>query len=99
MPYYGYLSVELKLLRQGHGEDSSGQPGSGFGVEVERTLRIEEPRQDAEHEAALAKIGTAIRELLDEDVMHGLQERWQLATEKMSVKQMQDALAVLEGRG
>lgn len=108
--YYGYIEVEVRLLRQGHGEDSSGEPGSGFAVEASRTVRIEEynaryigrsaPFGEAVVAAAcdeeMDRVAQAIREVLDEDGMADLQERWRTATENLDADKMRAALEVLE---
>jgi hypothetical protein len=108
--YYGYIEVEVRLMRQGHGEDSSGEPGSGFAVEASRTVRIEAynakyigrpaPVEFAIEAAAcdeeLDRVAKAIREVLDDDGMAELQERWRTATENLDADKMKAALAVLE---
>lgn len=106
MPYHGYVEVEVRLLRQGHGADSSGDPGSGYAVEQSKTVRIEE--RDA-HAATIGndvmvadKLGervvAAIREVLDADESLDLEERWSYAVERATPESKRKALELLEGR-
>src|SRR4051794_31987514 len=103
MAYNGYVEVEVRLLRQGHGTDSSGEPGSGYAVEQACTVRIEE--EDARGFAtapamvpgrAASTIRSAIRDMFDQDDRYELSERWKRATVDMSAEQMRRALEVLE---
>lgn len=103
VPYYGWIEVEVRLLRQGHGEDSSGTPGSGHAVEASRTVRLEEndARSLLEPNAPpvnpeLVTVKQAIREVLDEDDMVDMRARWERATEKLTAEKMRAALEVLE---
>lgn len=110
MAYYGYIEVVVNLMRQGHGVDSSGELGSGFGLHATRTIRIEEYHaryigrscapEDAdkatEADEQMDKVEAAIREVLDEDAKDDMRERWDAATRNMSREQMEAALEVLE---
>lgn len=97
------VEVEVRLLREGHGTDSSGTPGSGHAVEAKRVVRIEEndARSLLEPNAPpvnpeLVTVKHAIREVLDEDDMVEMRARWERATEKLSAAKMRAALEVLE---
>jgi hypothetical protein len=100
VPYHCYVQVSVRLMRQGQGADSSGVPGSGYGVEFERTVRIEEP-QAREVGAlfdygALDHVARAVRDVLDEGDLLELHDRWRDATENMTADKMRAALEVLE---
>lgn len=101
VPYHGYIEVEVRLFRQGHGQDSSGEPGSGYGVEQKVVVRVEEhdARRYADGDTGIAdeRITAAVKGVLDADEVHELRERWQSATRNLDADRMRAALAVLEG--
>lgn len=108
MTYFGKVEVEVRLLRQGHGEDSSGTPGSGFAVHATRTVEIPEHVAKAlvsDFDSDGSQVGDtikrvvgAVKAVLDEDDMDELQQRWREATRDPDADKMRAALAVLEGR-
>jgi hypothetical protein len=105
--YHGYIEIEVRLLRQGHGTDSSGEPGSGYEVEQKKIVRLEERdalyvRAKAEHDGPdfyghLAGTSQAIKAVLDADEAGELQRRWNDAVGTASPERKRAALAVLEG--
>lgn len=109
MGYYGRVEVEVRLMRQGHGVDSSGEAGSGFGCEAKRVVRIEERvarafvemvarGEAAEHAGKVAgEIKAAVKSVLDESDLAELHERWRNATARLDADKMRAALEVLEG--
>lgn len=102
--YYGYVEVHVKLMRQGHGTDSSGEPGSGFGMEFERSIRLEESEARAlavanlDGPAAVLQYRAAVKEVLDADDRLHMTDEWKAATQDLSGEDMKAVLALLERR-
>lgn len=106
MPYYGYVEVTVRLMRQGYGTDSSGEPGSGFGVEGEQTIRLEEgearafvtEEMDGHSSAPQRAIRTAVKHVLDADDRAHLNDQWKAAVQDLPVDDMRAVLDLLERR-
>lgn len=100
VPYHGYIEVEVRLLRQGHGADSSGVSGSGYEVEQTETLRLEEPLARGlvagSKPGAVDQIVACVGRVLDRDGRAEMLERWREATQNMTADKMRAALEVLE---
>lgn len=103
-----YVEIEVRLLRQGYGTDSSGVPGSGYAVEHKKVVNLD--GRDARYIRTvvegkgpdtyghLAGTSRAIKEILDLDEAVELDRRWRDAVSTSTPERKRAALAVLEGR-
>lgn len=97
MPYFGYIEVEVRLMREGHGLE-----GKEVAPVAKRTVRIGEmeARKHTEGAAGLRaetdKLRDAILDVLGDDDMAEMEVRWREATKDMTPTKMKAALEVLE---
>lgn len=103
MSYFGFVEVEVRLMREGFGPE-----GKDTGEIARRVVQISEADATAyghvagksltdEREAEVsASIQKAVKEVLDEDSMGELLRRWRDATSNLDADKMRAALEAIE---
>lgn len=99
MPYFGWIEVEVRLVREGFGIE-----GKESAIVATRTARIEEMKArefvveeiDGHSTPVVKAVRDAVKGAFDEDDMGDMRQRWAAAQQHLTPEKMRAALEVLE---